>query len=70
MKLNQLEQGLENIKKALDIEPDNPKLLDFLLDLSIIMGDKELANKTLNRLIEVNPDNKKINIAREKINQI
>ena len=70
LKLNHLEESLENVKKALNIEPDNSGLLDFLLDLSIIMGDKELANKTLNKLIENNPESKKITGAREKISKI
>lgn len=70
LKLDQIEESLENIKKAVNLEQGNPKFLDFLLDLSIIMKDKDLANKTLLRLKEVNPDNNKLLEAQEKIDNI
>jgi tetratricopeptide (TPR) repeat protein len=70
LKLDQIEDALENINKALNIESESPKFLDFLLDLSIIMKDKDLANKTLLKLKGANPDNNKILKAKEKIDNI
>ncbi len=70
LKLDQIEDAFVNINKALNIESDSPKFLDFLLDLSIIMKDKDLANKTLLRLKNVNPDNNKILEAKGKIDSI
>ncbi len=70
LKLEQIEDSLNNINKALNIETDNPKFLDFLLDLSIIMKDKDLANKTFLRLKDANPDNNKLIEIQDKINNI
>lgn len=70
LKLEQIEDSLNNVNKALNIEADNPKFLDFLLDLSIIMKDKDLANKTFRRLKEANPDNNRLLEIQEKINNI
>ena len=47
-------------QEAAVLEPNNPKVLDFLLEVSIIMQDKEAAEKTLKQLQEVNPDNQKL----------
>ena len=70
LKLEQYEDCLHNINRALNLEPENPKFLDFLLDLSIIMGDKNLAEKTISKLIEVNPENRAIPEYRDKINKM
>ncbi len=70
LKLEQYEECLHNINRSLNLEPENPKFLDFLLDLSIIMGDKNLSEKTISKLIEVNPENKAIPEYRDKINKM
>ncbi len=70
LKLEQYEDCLHNISRSLNLEPENPKFLDFLLDLSIIMKDKNLAEKTITKLIEVNPENNNIPEYRDKINKI
>lgn len=70
LKLEQYEDCLHNINRSLNLEPENPKFLDFLLDLSIIMGDKNLADKTISKLIEVNPENRAIPEYRDKINKM
>ncbi len=70
LKLEKIEDSLNNINRALNMESDNPKFLDFLLDLSIIMKDKDLANKTFRRLKESNPDNNRLLEIQEKINNI
>lgn len=57
----------EVAKKSLVLAPNNPKVLDFLVEISIILRDKEQASQYLDRLKEVNPDNKKIDSLREKI---
>lgn len=46
--------------QALELVPNNPRYLDFIIDLSIIEGDKVGARKHLARLKEVNPENQKI----------
>jgi len=70
LKLEQYEDCLNNINRSLNLEPENPKFLDFLLNLSIIMKDKNLAEKTITKLIEVNPENNNIPEYRDKINKM
>ncbi len=55
-----LEGAIINLKKALSIEPNNPRYLDTLLDISIIKKDKGLALDVLEKLKKVNPENKKL----------
>ena len=45
--------------QALELVPNNPRYLDFIIDLSIIEGDKVGARKYVARLKEVNPENQK-----------
>ncbi|MCD4760994.1 hypothetical protein K8R42_03805 [bacterium] len=60
MDLEENEKALESGQRALVLSPNNPKVLDFLINISIIMSDKELAEEYLNKLKEVNPENQKI----------
>ncbi len=54
------DKALDCYLKANMIEPNNPKYLDKVIDLSIKLGDKSLAKKTLYRLKKINPDNGKL----------
>lgn len=60
LELDDKEQALSTAQRALLLAPNNPKILDFLINISIIIQDKELANKYLAKLREVNPENQKI----------
>lgn len=60
LELDDREQALATAQRALLLSPNNPKILDFLINISIIIQDKELANKYLAKLREVNPENQKI----------
>ena len=62
-------EAVVNIKQALLIEPNNPRYLDIMLDLSIINEDKVLAIETYKKLAEVNPDNQKLEEFKERINK-
>lgn len=62
-----LEAALENIHEALEHEPNNPRYLDLILDLSIMRKDKELALVFLEKLALVNPENNKLSEWQEKI---
>ena len=55
------------LKEAVTIESGNPKYLDRLIELSIILKDKNLAETSLSKLKEINPENKKINEYKDKI---
>ncbi len=58
--LEENEKALEIAQRALILSSNNPKILDFLINISIIMQDKELAIQYLDKLKEVNPENNKI----------
>lgn len=62
--------SLRNFAKAVDIEPNNPKYLDQLLEISIMSKDAELAKATYDRLRLVNPDNQKLEEFRQRIAEI
>lgn len=68
--LNNLPEAINNLKKALKIEPNNPRFLDTMLELSIITKDKILALDAFNKLVEVNPENKKIELFKKQIRKI
>ncbi|MFA5753861.1 MAG: hypothetical protein WC905_00665 [Patescibacteria group bacterium] len=59
--------ALENIREALDREPNNPRYLDLILDLSIMKKDKALALECWEKLAAVNPENNKLASRREEI---
>jgi hypothetical protein len=61
---------LLNARKALEIEPNNPRYLDTILEISIIKKDKVLANETYKRLKEVNPENQKLAEIKEEIAEL
>ena len=46
--------------EAVDLRPGNPKYLDYLIEASVLSGDRMHAKKGLEFLKEVNPDNQKI----------
>lgn len=68
--LEENEKSLEIAQNALALSPKNPRILDFLINLSIIMQDKELAMQYLEKLKEVNPENNKISEFLEEIDSI
>lgn len=65
--LDDLDSAKHNIQEALDLEPNNPRYLDLILDLSIMRKDKETALHYLEKLAEVNPKNNKLADWSEKI---
>lgn len=65
-----IDASLESIQEALDLEPNNPRYLDLILELSIIKKDKELALYYLEKLAEVNPENNKLADLSEKIDSL
>ena len=65
-----LAAALENIREALELEPNNPRYLDLILDLSIMRKDKELAQESLAKLAAVNPENNKLGEWQEKIEKV
>lgn len=64
------EEAIEYGRQALDAEPNNPRYLDLILDLSIMKKDKKLALETWEKLSLANPDNQKLQELREKIDSL
>ena len=54
------EAAFDNVSEALEFEPNSPRYLDLILDLSIIRKDKESASKYFEKLAFVNPKNQKL----------
>ncbi len=57
-------------QKAQALAPANPKILDFLIENSIILQDKTRASDYLQRLVDANPENGKIAAFRERIDSL
>ncbi len=68
--MDKKDKALDSYLKASTIEPNNPRLLDRVIELSIALGDRGLAKKTHKRLKEINPENAKLDkflVALEKL---
>ncbi len=52
--------AFESCRKTVELEPNNPKFLDALVDASIVAGKREWAVETLEKLRTVNPENQKL----------
>lgn len=62
--------ALEAIEQSVELEPQNPKYLDNLIELAIIVGDKQKAEEAYGKLRLVNPDNQKLPLFKDKINAL
>jgi len=64
------EESFRCLQQAVDIEPNNPRYLDLLLEMSIMLGRKEIAQGTLKKLKETNPENQKLEQREEEVKKI
>lgn len=64
------EKALDSCLRASSIEPNNPKYLDKVIDLSVKLKDKGLAGKTFRRLRGINPENAKLDELKEAIEKM
>lgn len=53
-------QAVDWLFRAVHLESKNPRLLDLLIEESILAGNKKLAEETFEQLKEVNPENQKL----------
>jgi tetratricopeptide (TPR) repeat protein len=70
LKVNQPDIAREAIESALDLEPKNPKYLDLLIEIAILLSDKKMALDTYNELRLVNPENQKLDSFKSRINEL
>ena len=54
----------------MELEPENPKYIDKLIEISIIVGNKKIAKSGLSQLKKVNPENNKLALFEQKIADI
>jgi tetratricopeptide (TPR) repeat protein len=62
--------ALSNYQKASGLEPNNPRFLDLILKISIILKDKNLALQVFNNLKEADPENKKLVELKAEIDEL
>ncbi len=63
-------QALEMFKAAFELDPRDPKNLDFLCEESILEGNLQLAKQALAILKEVNPENQKISVFQDRLKNL
>jgi Flp pilus assembly protein TadD len=54
------DKAREAYERAVELEPGNPRYIDGLLDMLIMMGKVKEAKENLRELKKANPDNNKI----------
>lgn len=62
--------ALEAMTQAVELEPQNPKYLDNIIELAIMVGNKAFAEKEYQKLRLVNPDNQKLPLLKERIESL
>lgn len=67
---NKPAQALANFQKAVDLEPSNPRFLDLLLKISIILKDKNLAKQVFTELKKADPENQKLAELKDEIDSL
>jgi predicted Zn-dependent protease len=60
----------EAILQAVELEPQNPKYLDLLIETAILCQDHKLADKGYQNLRLVNPENSKLSDFKDRIGKI
>lgn len=70
LKVGQNEVAKEAIMQAVELEPQNPKYLDFLLETAILCQDKKLATEAFAKLRMSNPENSKLPDFKYRIDSI
>ncbi|MCD4761545.1 hypothetical protein K8R32_01155 [bacterium] len=63
-------EALNNLGKALKIQPNNPRYLDTKCEISIMEEDKISALDAYEKLKEVNPENQKLADFKHEINEL
>ncbi len=70
LKVNQPQVAKEAVLQAVELEPQNPRYLDLLIEIAIICGNKDLALKGYGELRLVNPENQKLVSFKDRISKM
>ncbi|MBI4117608.1 MAG: tetratricopeptide repeat protein [Parcubacteria group bacterium] len=68
--MDEKEKAFANFSKAVDMEKNNPKYLDKIIDMCMMLKKKSEAREYLKKLKSVNPENQKIKYYAAKIKEI
>ena len=69
-KQEKIEEAIDYALQAVELEPENPRFLDNVLEFAILLNDKKLAGKIYRKIRSVNPENEKLPVWKEKIKEI
>lgn len=69
-KIEQYEVAKEAIIQAVELEPQNPKYLDLMIETAILCKDKALAEEGFASLRLVNPENQKLESLKDRIGKL
>ncbi len=70
LKVNQPLVAVEAILQSVELEPQNPKYLDLLIETAILCQDNKLATQAYQNLRLVNPENSKLADFKGRIDKI
>lgn len=70
LRLNDPEKALSSLQKAQALSPNNPKLLDQLFTVSVLLGNKPLAQEVLDKIKKTNPDHGRIAEFEKKVKKL
>ncbi|MFA6254893.1 MAG: hypothetical protein WC675_02540 [Patescibacteria group bacterium] len=62
--------AIVSFQKAVELEPSNPRFLDLLLKISIMIKNKNLAKQVFNGLRKADPLNQKLDELKEEIDNL
>ncbi len=68
--IEDMDDAIDNIEKALSIEPNNPRYLDTKFEISIIKKDGKKAKEAYEKMKEVDPDNQRLYELGKKIEEL
>jgi len=70
MRLSDNEKALSSLQKAQDLEPNNPKILDQLFLVSVLLANKNLAEEVLIKIKKQNPDHGRLEEFEKKVKDL
>lgn len=70
IQLGALDQAFQSIRRALTLQPANPKYLDACIEIAILAQQRLKAEKYLDQLRAANPENNKIDDFDERIKKL
>jgi len=56
LQLNDTEKAFSSLQKAQGLEPNNPKVLDRLFTVAVLLKNKSLAQEAFEKIKKINPD--------------